>query len=101
MASPAALPAQYAKFLTALGADLVAYLGIYGATWHLQPALVMAGGALAVFGVPNATAYMAPHTPRGVTTVAQVVRPPAPQGNVTVTALTPPAEPPGPGGASA
>ena len=52
----AAIPAQYAKFITALLGEGIAYIQLYGTTWHLQPALVMAGTALAVLGVPNATA---------------------------------------------
>ena len=55
MASPVrTLPAQYAKFITALAGNALAYLTAYGATWHLQPALVGIAAALAVFGVPNA-----------------------------------------------
>ena len=54
MAPVTALPAQYAKFLTALGGEAIAYVQLYGTTWHLEPALVMIGAALAVFGVPNA-----------------------------------------------
>jgi hypothetical protein len=50
----AALPAKYAKFITALAGEAIAYVQLYGATWHLEPALVMAGAALAVLGVPNA-----------------------------------------------
>ena len=54
MAPVTALPAQYAKFLTALGGEAIAYVQLYGTTWHLEPALVMIGAALAVLGVPNA-----------------------------------------------
>jgi hypothetical protein len=55
MASPAVtIPAQYAKFITAVLGEAIAYVQLYGTTWHLEPALVMAGGALAVLGVPNA-----------------------------------------------
>jgi hypothetical protein len=53
------LPGQYAKFLTAVAGEAIAYMQVYGTTWHLQAALVMAGAALAVLGVPNA----APHPP--------------------------------------
>lgn len=60
MASTKTIPAQYAKFITALASAAVSYLTVYGATWHLQAALVMAGGALAVLGVPNAPAPAAP-----------------------------------------
>ena len=61
MASPVtALPAQYAKFLTALAGNALAYLTAYGAVWHLQPALVGVAAALAVFGVPNADKPLAP-----------------------------------------
>ena len=48
------IPAQYAKFITALLGEGIAYIQLYGTTWHLQPALVMLGAALAVLGVPNA-----------------------------------------------
>jgi hypothetical protein len=48
------LPAQYAKFFTALIGEAIAYVQLYGLTWHVEPALVMAGAALAVLGVPNA-----------------------------------------------
>jgi hypothetical protein len=50
----AKLPAQYAKFITALAAAVITYLQLYGTTWHLQAALIGAAGALAVLGVPNA-----------------------------------------------
>ena len=56
MTAPKAIPAMYAKFITALAGNAIAYLTAYGATWHLQAALVGIGAALAVFGVPNATA---------------------------------------------
>lgn len=73
MAAPkaAALPAQYAKFITALAGEAIAYVQLYGAVWHLEPALVMLGAALAVLGVPNAPAPVAPV-------------PAAPPSNVTV-----------------
>lgn len=48
------IPAQYAKFIAALLGEAIAYVQLYGTTWHLEPALVMAGAALAVLGVPNA-----------------------------------------------
>src|SRR5689334_20108981 len=54
------LPGQYAKFITALAGNAVAYLTVYGGTWHLQPALVLLGAALAVLGVPNAAPPPAP-----------------------------------------
>ena len=54
MASVTALPARYAKFITALAGVAIAYLTAYGTTWNLQGALVSLGAALAVFGVPNA-----------------------------------------------
>ena len=50
----AAIPGQYAKFITALLGEGIAYIQLYGTTWHLEPALVMLGAALAVLGVPNA-----------------------------------------------
>ena len=49
-----ALPARYAKFITAAAGEAIAYIQLYGTTWHLDAALVMAGTALAVLGVPNA-----------------------------------------------
>lgn len=75
------IPAVYAKFITALAGDVIAYLTVYGTTWHLQPALVMAGTALAVLGVPNAPA------PAPV-----VLKPaqPMPQGGITPLPETPP-----------
>lgn len=63
MAKATALPAVYAKFITALAAAAVAYLTAYGTVWHLQPALIAIGGALAVLGVPNASPAPAPVTP--------------------------------------
>ena len=76
MAAPAtALPAQYAKFITALAAAAVTYLTVYGAVWHLQAALVMAGGALAVLGVPNAPAPVAPVAVAQPSNVTVVDRP--------------------------
>ena len=64
MAPVTALPARYAKFITAALGETVAYIQLYGAAWHLEPALVMAGAALAVLGVPNGpasvTAFPAP-----------------------------------------
>ena len=72
---PAVLPAVYAKFITALAGNALAYLTAYGAVWHLEPALVMLGGALAVLGVPNAPAPM-PAIPSKTTTLP---------GNVTIT----------------
>ena len=76
MASPAAaIPAQYAKFITALLGEAVAYVQLYGAVWHLEPALVMLGAALAVLGVPNAPAPVV-LIPSKTTTLP---------GNVTIT----------------
>ena len=71
----AAIPAQYAKFITALAAAAVSYLTVYGATWHLQAALVMLGGALAVLGVPNAEKPGAPQTAALPSNVTVVDRP--------------------------
>jgi hypothetical protein len=48
------IPAQYAKFIAAVLGEAIAYVQLYGTTWHLDAALVMAGAALAVLGVPNA-----------------------------------------------
>jgi hypothetical protein len=50
----AMIPAQYAKFITSLAGLLVVYLQLYGATWHLVPAVTAIGAALGVLGVPNA-----------------------------------------------
>lgn len=55
-----ALPAKYAKFLTSLGGLLISYLQLYGATWHLVPAVTAIGAALAVLGVPNKTTTPVP-----------------------------------------
>jgi hypothetical protein len=54
---------KYGKFYTAIAGELVAYLQLYGATWHLVPAVTMAGAALAVYGVPNAKAPVSPVSP--------------------------------------
>src|SRR5690349_1176760 len=76
------IPGQYAKFITALAGEAIAYVQLYGTTWHLEPALVMLGAALAVLGVPN-TAPPAPPPP--VTRTAP--------GNVTITPPPPSAAP--------
>jgi hypothetical protein len=47
------IPGQYAKFITALAGEAIAYVQLYGGTWHLVPAITMLGAALAVLGVPN------------------------------------------------
>ena len=79
MAPVTALPAQYAKFITALAGEAIAYIQLYGTTWHLQAALVMAGAALAVLGVPNAAKPATPAAP------IPGIRPPgAPSGTVKV-----------------
>ena len=75
MASVTALPARYAKFITALAGVAIAYLTAYGTTWNLQGFLVSLGAALAVFGVPNASAP-APVTPPPPGSVSMT--PPAP-----------------------
>src|SRR5216684_3836489 len=84
------LPGQYAKFLTALIGEAIGYLQLYGTTWHLQAALVMAGAALAVLGVPNIPKPLTAAKPPGVFAVP----PPSPAqplpGNVTVTSPPPP-----------
>jgi hypothetical protein len=46
--------ARYSKFITVLLGEAVAYVQLYGAVFHLTPAMTMAGVALAVLGVPNA-----------------------------------------------
>ena len=73
----AAIPAQYAKFVTALLGAVAGYLTAYGPVWNLQGALVMAGTALAVLGVPNGT------TPAVQAPAARPVLPPT--GSVTIT----------------
>jgi hypothetical protein len=56
---------RYGKFYTAIAGELIAYLQLYGASWHLVPAVTMAGAALAVYGVPNAAkAAPAPPAPK-------------------------------------
>ena len=79
MASVTALPAAYAKFITALLGEAVAYVSAYGTTWHLVPALVMAGAALAVLGVPNAPAPVAAAPP-----IPGIRAPEPPSGTVKV-----------------
>lgn len=81
--SATAIPAQYAKFITALLGVGIAYLTAYGATWNLQGFLVSLGAALAVFGVPNAT----PAAP--VLAAAHPLEPPS--GAVTIVPPDPPA----------
>ena len=73
------LPAQYAKFIAAVIGEAIAYVQLYGTTWHLEPALVMAGAALAVLGVPNAPKTVMLTPLKGVVTAA----PEAPQPPVT------------------
>lgn len=97
MASVTAIPARYAKFLTALAGVAIGYLTAYGITWDLQGALVAIGAALAVFGVPNATA--------GALIVNPIpgIRPPdAPSGAVKVVppSTGPATDPPAPGGSA-
>ena len=50
----ALLPARYAKAITSLIGSLIVYLQLYGATWHLVPAMTMIAAGLGVAGVPNA-----------------------------------------------
>ena len=78
MAPVTALPAQYAKFITAVLGEAVAYVQLYGTTWHLEAALVMAGAALAVLGVPNSTPPVLPAPIPGIRA------PDPPTGTVTV-----------------
>jgi hypothetical protein len=49
----ASLPARYSKFVTVLIGLFITYVSIYGWVWHLDPALIMIGTALGVYGVPN------------------------------------------------
>jgi hypothetical protein len=49
----ASLPARYSKFITVLIGLFITYVAIYGWVWHLEPALIMIGTALGVYGVPN------------------------------------------------
>ena len=74
-----ALPAAYAKFLTALAGEAIAYIQLDGTTWHLNAALVMAGAALAVLGVPNGSAPAAvkPAQPEPPSNVSVTPPPPA------------------------
>jgi hypothetical protein len=55
--------ASFAKFETSLAGLLIAYLQMYGATWHLVPAVTAIGAALAVLGVPNSKAAPAAAPP--------------------------------------
>jgi len=71
------MPAQYAKFLTAVLGYTITYFQLYGTTWHLDAALVMAGGALAVFGVPNAPKPAPPAAPVLPSNVTVTPAPPA------------------------
>lgn len=48
------LPAQYAKFLTSIAGQAIVYLQLYGASWHLVPALTGIAVSLGVLAVPNA-----------------------------------------------
>jgi hypothetical protein len=57
------IPSQYAKFITSLVGLLITYLQLYGATWHLVPAMTAIGAALAVLGVPNSTTTTAVAAP--------------------------------------
>lgn len=60
------IPARYAKFLASLVGQLVVYLQLYGATWHLVPAVIMIAAALGIMATPNkaaTTALPAPAPP--------------------------------------
>lgn len=48
------LPSRYAKAIAAAIGQAIFYLQLYGATWHLVPALTGIGVILGVLGVPNA-----------------------------------------------
>jgi hypothetical protein len=50
----AAVPARYAKFITAAAGQALVYLQIYGWAWHIKPASIMVAAALGVLAVPNA-----------------------------------------------
>jgi hypothetical protein len=56
------IPAQYAKFLTAIAGQVVVYLqwkyGASGATW--LPIVLAAAAALGVYAIPNAPKPQAP-----------------------------------------
>ena len=68
------IPAQYAKFLTALAGQVIVYLqwkyGASGAQW--LPIVLAAASALGVYAIPNA--------PKAVPQP-----PPAPPSSVTIT----------------
>lgn len=55
------IPARYAKAITSLVGLLITYLQMYGATWHLVPAVTAVAAALAVLGVPNSP-FITPYT---------------------------------------
>lgn len=48
------LPAQYAKFITAIVTAGLSYLQVYGPVWHTGPAVGGIIVCLGVLGVPNA-----------------------------------------------
>jgi hypothetical protein len=48
-------PGRYAKAITVAAGQAIVYIQLYGATWHLVPAVTGLGIVLAVFGVPNST----------------------------------------------
>jgi hypothetical protein len=50
---PAAYLAYARKTVTALVGETVIYLQLYGTTWHLLPAVIMAAVALGIYAVPN------------------------------------------------
>jgi hypothetical protein len=51
---PASHLAYVRKTVTALVGETVIYLQLYGTTWHLLPAVIMAAVALGIYAVPNA-----------------------------------------------
>jgi hypothetical protein len=79
----AAIPARYAKFITAAIGQALVYLQIYGWAWHIKPASLMIAAALGVLAVPNAVKPATPATP--VSAGMQTYTP-----NITVSVPPPP-----------
>jgi len=73
------LPAQYAKFLTAIAGQVVVYLewkyGASSTTW--LPIVLAAAAALGVYAVPNAPAPPPPAAPVPPSNVTVQPAPPA------------------------
>jgi len=75
----ASLPARYSKFVTVLIGLFITYVSIYGWKWHLDPALIMIGTALGVYGVPNgAQPIVVQPVPVATSTIEDVPLPPEP-----------------------